>query len=250
MPDAEVKPGDATATEAKTQDTAPPSHELQLDEESFSAGFTAEDFKHPQYGQKAKTLYQGFQKASEARRKIEKEHAEVLTFLKSNPRVSQAIQEAYAELNGAGGTGTSGKDAPSDSGTPGESPQGRPDVEAATLALYTKLGNGDPFKGKIEYEQHYADEFSKILPRYNGTPMQRIEYALEHIQRARAAVSNTTETVTDTKAGSERTRGTSAAGPRKPATDMTDDEIALAALREAGFSDFRSMLSSLESAKT
>lgn len=245
MPDVEVKPGEAPSV--NPQETDPPSQELQLDEESTGAGFTSEDFKHPQYGQKAKTLYQGFQKASEARRKIEKEHNEVLTFLKSNPKVSQAIREAYAELNGAGGDETPEKEPPTNREVPGKSPQGRPDVEVATLALYTKLGNGDPFKGKSEYEKNYADDFSKILPRYNGTPMQLIEYVLEHIQRDRAQASNKNDTGTDTKSGSERTRGTTSAGPRKHATEMTDDEISVAALREAGFSDFRAMMSSLES---
>ena len=215
-----------------------PEPELVLSEEAKAAGFTADDFKHPEYGTKTKSLYTGFQKAGERASKAEKDYHEVKSFINANPKLKAAFVDTIRELQGTPAV-------PAPAATPAASPEDEPDPEQMRLAdlalrdLYLHLGQGDPYKGKDVYLKEWADDVERVLPSTAGTPADRLNAARERIalERFKAAKEKEATPATpppppDTTVRSETDRGAANAPDGK--LDLSDTAIVQRALKAGG----------------
>jgi hypothetical protein len=243
-----------TATPATEPVQTPPpvatqTPEIVLSDEAKAAGFTAEDFKHPEYGAKAKSLYDGFQKSGERRSKAEKEASEIKAFIQSNPKVLKAVKEQWRELQGL----PPEEPAPDVKEPETPDPVERGDARTALSELYAHIGKGDPYAGRAAYFKPDAngvtlcDRVESELRLLNPAlpPAEKIRIAMSRVnlQGPPQATTQTPPPPT-TSASGETDRGSAGSPPPRDPSKMTDEEIIQRALKKGGYADLPTFLTS------
>lgn len=218
--------------------TTAPQEQIELTQEAVAAGFTKDDFAHPQYGPKAKNLYQGFQKATETASKAKKDMDEVnhrLTLMyQSDPEVKRAI-DGYVKKMG-GETTAETLDEPEGADTR------KLNDQMAFNNFYAHLGAGDPVKGQ-ELFGSQQPEYKKVFDSFYGKDMlQALLVAKELVtlraeaQKTRGAAAPQAQPATNVQTAGESGRGTATNPAGAPAKSIS--EAADRWARSMGFADY------------
>lgn len=197
--------------------TPPEASSAELIPEADS-GFTADDFKHPQYGGKAKQLYRGWQKRMEEAKGFKKKADDYEALIRYSPEVNKAVKTWLRTQQGL----------PPEEATPAEEPSGKTEISPADQveaklafhSIYASLGQGDPIKGEEIFDREYHPEIEKFLQATNGKdPKRTLRVAMEYIALKKGNTAKPQAPVVvapETASGGERGGGTEQSAPEKP----------------------------------
>lgn len=166
---------------------------IEISPEAAAAGFTKDDFSHPEYGGKTKNLYKGFQSASQRAKDAERQFNDYKTqwqtFLQTDPAFKKAVAEYKARSEG---TAQNSDNAPNDGAEAPADPQSIVDAKLALQGFYSHLGQGDPMKGAQVFKDQWEGDINSFFnTAWNGSPQDQLRLAHEFLTLKRGLSQKT-----------------------------------------------------------
>jgi hypothetical protein len=217
----------------------------------YDGGFTKADFDHPEYGTKARNLYQGFQKATTRAAEIEKESAqskaaleELRTLVQRNPSLREAITAAYEGRSIPKGP----EQAPAEEETEeqklrreiSEENESKLNARMAMRDTYVRLGNGNALEGEKLFREKFHDKVNANLDRINrASASDLLDIALKLAQMDAPQPTTNAPATPPPPEPSVRgeTRGDGGTGPEEVPPKSDSPEYLAWVLRKSGCSD-------------